>query len=60
MPLRMRWPSRKALGSTANESPMSTRSATPRVAGLPLSMAMPRSARLRAITSFTPSPIMAT
>ena len=39
---------------------MSTRSATPRVAGLPLSMAMPRSARLRAMTSFTPSPIMAT
>ena len=30
MPLRMRWPSRKAAGSTPNESSMSTRSATPR------------------------------
>ena len=60
MPLRMRWPSRKAAGSTPNESLMSTRSATPRAAGLPLCMAMPRSARLSAITSFTPSPTMAT
>ena len=34
----------KAAGSTPNESLMSTRSATPRAAGLPLSMAMPRSA----------------
>ena len=39
---------------------MSTRSATPRVAGLPLCIATPTSARRTGRMSFTPSPVIAT
>ena len=60
MPLRMRWPSRKANGSAPKVSPMRMRSPTPRAAWLPPCMAMARLARLRAMTSLTPSPIIAT
>jgi hypothetical protein len=56
----MRWPSVMACGSTANESFVSTMSATPRVAWLPLCIAMPKSAFLSESTSLTPSPVIAT
>ena len=60
IPLRMRWPSSTAWATAANESCIRTRSATPRVAWLPLPMAIARFAFLSDSTSFTPSPIIAT
>ena len=60
IPLRIRCPSLTACATAANESPISTRSATPRVAWLPLPIAMARFAFLSDSTSFTPSPIIAT
>ncbi len=60
MPLMMRWPSRKANGSGAKVSFMRMRSPTLRAAWLPPCMATATLACLRAITSLTPSPIMAT
>ena len=60
MPLTMRWPSCTAGCSAAKESLTKIMSATPRVAWLPLCMAMPRLAFLSESTSLTPSPIIAT
>jgi len=60
IPLRMRWPSSTAGASEANESFVSTMSATARAAWLPLCIAIPRFAFLSERTSFTPSPIIAT
>src|SRR6266511_1086426 len=56
----MRWPSRIASGRIEKSSRTSTRSATPRVAGLPLCIAMPTSAVRTGRMSLTPSPVIAT
>src|SRR5512132_3806439 len=55
-----RRPSAITAGRVAKRPSMRTSSATAREAALPLPMAMPRSASLRASTSLTPSPVMAT
>ena len=60
MPLRMRWPSPMAEARAEKPSSMRMRSATPRVAWLPLPMAMARLERFSESTSLTPSPVMAT
>ena len=60
MPLMMRWPSWTAGARAANESSVSTMSATLRVAWLPLAMATARFDFLSDSTSLTPSPIIAT
>ena len=58
--LMTRRPSASTLGSVENLSSSRTSWATARDAELPDPMAMPMSASLRASTSFTPSPVMAT
>ena len=60
MPLMICRPSRWAGSRAAKESSTSTMSATSRVTALPLRMATPTWARLSALASLTPSPIMAT
>ena len=56
----MRCPSRMASGTIEKSSRTRTRSATPRVAGLPLCIATPTSAVRTGRMSLTPSPVMAT
>ena len=60
IPLMIRCPSSTAWATAAKESSIRTRSATPRVAWLPLPIEMARLAFLSDRTSFTPSPIIAT
>ena len=60
IPLMIRWPSRKAKGSGAKVSFMRMRSPTLRAAWLPPCMATATLACLSAMTSLTPSPIIAT
>ncbi len=60
MPLMIRCPSRKAKGSGAKVSFMRMRSPTLRAAWLPPCMATATLACLSAMTSLTPSPIIAT
>ncbi len=55
-----RRPSATTCGSVAKSLSSSTIRATARAAGLPLPIATPTSASLRARTSFTPSPVIAT
>ena len=60
IPLRIRLPSSTAAASAPNESWIRIRSATPRVAWLPLPIAIASCAFLSERTSFTPSPTIAT
>ena len=60
MPLMIRRPSCCAGSRAAKESSVRMMSATSRVTALPLRMATPTWAVLRARASLTPSPIMAT
>ena len=53
-------PSSTTTGSVAKALSVSTRSAIDRAAALPSPIAMPRSACLSAMTSLTPSPVIAT